>query len=226
VGFLDDLKKQAQAVRMREKVRRSLDAENVQVVEDAMRRSFSFLDEVLQHLKVIKPANPVVYRLPGIGDLRDLAYGDSFVSYRTKRVVDKDYCDRIELFIVWSAADDLVVERDMPAAAEQVRNLLWRANVRFSEDSEYGPNGNVLLTRFTIPRSVRMAITLRPDYVERRLVVIAKNLLRTGADDFAFPAQACDDALLDDLGRLLIGQPSEFRRYRTLLALDSWVHQS
>ena len=128
--------------------------------------------------------------------------------------------------ITWRSPEDLIVERDMPVAAEKVRNLLWRANVRFTEDEQRGPQGVVLLTRFTIPRAVRMGVTIRADYAERRLVLIAKNLLRTGGDDFAFPADECNEPLLEDLVRLLLGRTSDFRRFRTLLAADSWLNQS
>ena len=226
MGLLDDLKKQAEIVRTHEDVRRSVHTENVQVVEDAMRRSFAYLHDVLEQLKVIKPTNPIVYRLPGIAELSDLAYADSFVSYRTKLVADKEHIERIELFIMWSSPDDLIVERDMPVAAEKVRNLLWRANVRFAEDEQRGPQGATVLTRFTIPKAVRMAVTIRADYAERRLVLIAKNLLRTGGDDFAFPAEECNEPLLEDLVRLLLGRQSDFRRFRTLLAADSWLNQN
>jgi hypothetical protein len=226
VGLLDDLKKQAEIVRTHEDVRRTVHLENVQVVDDAMRRSFAYLHDVLEQLKVIKPTNPIVYRLPGIGELCDLAYADSFVSYRTKLVADKEYIERIELYITWRSPEDLIVERDMPVAAEKVRNLLWRANVRFTEDEQRGEQGVILLTRFTIPKAVRMAVTMRADYAERRLVMIAKNLLRTGGDDFAFPADECNEPLLEDLVRLLLGRTSDFRRFRTLLAADSWLNQS
>ena len=212
-------------VRTHEDVRRSVHAENVQLVEDAMRRTFLYLHDVLEQLKVIKPVNPVIYRLPGIADLCDLTYADSFVTYRTKLVDDKEHYDRIELFITWGSTEELVIERDMPAAAEKVRLLLWRANARFAEDEQRGPLGAVVLTRFRLPKTMRMSATLRADYAERRLVMIAKNLMRVGGDDFAFPADACSEKLLEDFARLLMGQPSEFRRYRTVLEADSWLHQ-
>jgi hypothetical protein len=223
VGLLDDLKKQAEIVRTHDDVRRSAHAENVQVVEDAMRRTFLYLHDLLEQLKVIKPVNPVVYRLPGIADLCDLTYVDSFVTYRTKLINDKEHYDRIEVFVTWGSPDELVIERDMPAAADKVRQLLWRANARFAEAEQRGPLGASVLTRFKIPKTMRMTATLRADYTERRMVMISKNLLRVGGDDFAFPADECSEKLLEDLARLLMGQPSEFRRYRTVLESDSWL---
>ena len=221
MGLLDDLKKQAEIVRTHENVQRSAHAENVQAVENAMQRTFAYLHDVLEQLKIIRPTNPVVYRLPGIGELSDLAYADSFVSYRTHLIADKALYDRVELFILWSAPQELLVERDMPAAAEKVRNLLWRANVRFEENEQRGEQGTTVLTRFRIPRALRMAVTIRADYVARRLVMVTKNLLRTGADDFAFSVDECNEKLLEDLARLLLGQASDFRRFRTVLPENS-----
>ena len=129
MGLLDDLKRQAEIVRTHDDVRRSTHAENVQVVDDAMRRSFLYLHDLLEQLKVIKPVNPVVYRLPGIADLCDLTYADSFVTYRTKLINDKEHYDRVEVFVTWGSPDELVIERDMPAAADKVRQL-FRLHLR------------------------------------------------------------------------------------------------
>ena len=114
MGLLDDLKKKADAVRTHDNFQRSLQAENTQKVEDAMRRSFRYLHDLLEQLKVIKPVNPIVFALPGIGDLRDLAFADSSIDYRTMKVADKDHLERIDLYIMWSLPDDLVVDRSCP----------------------------------------------------------------------------------------------------------------
>ena len=218
MGLLDDLKKQADAVRTHDNFQRSVQAENVQAIESAMQKSFKYLHDLLEQLKVIRPVNPIVYALAGIGELRDLGFADSSIDYRTKKVGDKDHLERIDLYVMWASPSDLVVERDMPAAAEKVRQQLWSANVKFAEEEKKGPQGKLLLTRFKIPKTVRTDISLRADYAQRRVVVVAKNLLRTGGDDFAFPGDDCGEKLLEDMARLLIGQPSDFRRYRTVLS--------
>jgi hypothetical protein len=217
VGLLDDLKKQADAVRTHDNFKRTVETENIQAVESAMRRSFKYFHDLLEQLKVIKPVNPVVYSLPGIGELRDLAFSDSSIDYRTQKVDDKEHYERIDLYVMWSLQNDLVVERDMPATAEKVRQLLWAANVKFNEEEKKGPQGKFLMTKFRIPMTVRMDISLRADYPKRRVLVVGKNVLRTGGDDFAFPADDCGEKLLEDMARMLIGQPSDFRQYRTVL---------
>ena len=217
MGLLDDLKKKADAVRTHDSLQRSLQAENTQQVEDAMRRSFKYLHDLLEQLKVLKPVNPIVFALPGIGEMRDLALTDSSIDYRTMKVADKDHIERVELYIMWSLPSDLVVEKDMPNTAEKIRQQLYAANLKFSEDVKKSPQGTVMLTRFRIPKAVRVDVALRADYARGRLTAVTKNLLRTGGDDFAFPAGDCSEKLLEDLALTLIGQPSDFRRYRTVL---------
>ncbi len=126
--------------------------------------------------------------------------------------------ERVDLYIMWSLPSDLVVERDMPMTAEKVRQQLRTANVKFSEDEKKSAQGTVKLTRFTIPKTVRVDVSLRADYPNGRVPIVSKNLLRTGGDEFAFPAIDCSEKLLEDLALTLIGQPSDFRRYRTVLA--------
>lgn len=217
MGLLDDLKKKADAVRTHDNFQRTLQVENTQKVEDAMRRSFKYLHDLLEQLKVIKPVNPIVFSLPGIGEMRDLAFSDSSIDYRTMKVADKDHLERVELYIMWALPDDLVVERDMPNTAEKIRQQLYSANVKFSEDVKKSPQGTVALTRFRIPKTVRVDACLRADYSRGRVTAVTKNLLRTGGDDFAFPADDCGEKLLEDLALTIIGQPSDFRRYRTVL---------
>ena len=226
LGLLDDLKKQADAVRTQDNFQRTVQTENIQVVEAAMRRSFKYLHDLLEQLKVLKPVNPIVYALPGIGEMRDLAFTDSSIDYRTAKVADKDHYERVDLYVMWTSPTDLVVERDMPQTAEKVRDSLRSANVKFSEEEKKGPLGTVQLTRFKIPKTVRMDVSLRADYLQRRLLIIAKNLLRTGGDDFAIPADDCSEKILEDLARLLIGQPSDLRRYRTVLTGQAGLSRS
>ena len=46
MGLLDDLKKQADAVRARDRVERGMRVENVQAVERTMRIAFRYLHEI------------------------------------------------------------------------------------------------------------------------------------------------------------------------------------
>lgn len=217
MGLLDDLKRQADQVRTQENLQRSVKEDNLRVVDSAMARTFQYLLELFKQLTVLKPANSVVYAIPGVGELANLQFADSHVDYRKKKIGDRDCYERIEFFLKWSLPQSLVVERDMPPAAKKVRDMLGSVNLKFTEDEIKGQHGSVLKTRFTIPSAMVSEGEIRADYDERRILVSGRNLLRLGRDDFLIPADALSDASLDDFAKILIGQPSEFRRYRTVL---------
>ena len=133
MGLLDDLKKQADQVRSQENQRKDLLAENLAAVEAAMGKTFLYFLDLLKQLAVIKPVNPLLFSVPGLGEFAGLAYAEGSVDYRKKKIGDVDYYERIELYVQWSKPDNLVIERDMPATIKKASEQLWAANLKFSE---------------------------------------------------------------------------------------------
>jgi len=78
MGLLDDLKKQAELVKTQQISRESLREENLKLVEEKMRQAFQYLNELLKQLTVLKPVNSATYSLPGIADMRNLGFSETF----------------------------------------------------------------------------------------------------------------------------------------------------
>ena len=51
----------------------------------------------------------------------------------------------------------------------------------------------------------------------RTLDILTRNVMRLGADDFQIPAAEVTEAVLEELGRALLGERSTIGRYRTVL---------
>lgn len=217
MGLLDDLKKQADQVRTHENVQRGVRAENLQVVESAMGRTFHYLLELLKQLAVIKPVNPLAFSIPGIGEFANLAFKDGGIDYRKKKINDTDYYDYLELYVNWSKPDNLIVERDMPATIKKASDMLWAVNLKFEEEVIKNAKGSLVKTRFTVPSNIRAEVAIHADYENRKLLMYGRNLLRLGQDDFAVPGDEVNEAVLEEFATQLIGQTSAFRRYRTVL---------
>jgi len=218
MGLLDDLKKQAEQVKSQQLSQESLRGENLRLVEEKMRQTFQYLNELLKQLAVLKPVNPVVYALPGIGDLKNLSYAESFVDYRTKRINDRDYLDSVLFFIRWGSGETFVVERDMPETAQKVRSALIGLRLQFQEDEVRGQRGTAPIWRFTARSAIVTDVTIEADYEQGRLLVTGKNLERFGTETFAVPAHDVNEALLEQLAKTLLGQPGGFRKYRAVFA--------
>lgn len=216
MGLLDDLKKQAAQVQTQQNVQRKLQGENLEGVESAMQRAFRYLNDLLKQLAVIKPVTPLTYSVPGVGEFKDLAFAESFIDFRRKRLNDREYMERFDFYVKWVGAQSLAFERDMPAAIQKVRDALWGANIKFTEQ-EIRNQGKLAKVRFDIPSAVVVDVGVRADHDKGRLLISGKNLLRLGIDDFAVPAAELDEAMLEELAKCIIGQASVLTRYRTIL---------
>jgi hypothetical protein len=109
------------------------------------------------------------------------------------------------------------VQRDMPHTVAKVREALWGANIKFTEVETKSAHGSILKCVFTIPVALTVNFTAKADHEGRRLLFYGKNALRLGNDDFAVPADSLTEGVLEELAKLLIGQKSDFPRYRATL---------
>jgi hypothetical protein len=216
MGLLDDLKKQAEMVKTQQLSQDSLREDAIKLVEDKMKQTFHYLNDLLKQLAVIKPTNPMVYSVPGVGDLAKLQFAESFIDFRRKRINDKDHFDVITFYLKWGSSESLVVERDMPVTAQKVRDLLFSYNLKFTEEETKNARGMVANTKFTVQPFIVADVTIKADHEHGRLLITAKNLLRLGRDDFVVPAGEINDTMLEEFAKSLIGQPSGFRKFRSL----------
>lgn len=214
MGLLDDLKKQADMVKSQQLSQQSMLQESIKLVEARMHQMFLYLNDLLKQLAVLRPTNPTAYSIPGIGDFQNLAFAESFIDYRKKKIGDKDYYDFITFFIRWTLPTSLVLERDMPATMQKVRDVLWNYGLKFTEEEVKKPGGGFQKMKFTVPSTVTCDITVAADYENCRLVVKGKHFLRLGADELRIPAGDINEALLEEFAKMLIGQPSVLRKYR------------
>ena len=214
MGLLDDLKKQADMVKSQQLSQATILEESIKLVEAKMHQTFLYLNDLLKQLVVLKPTNPTVFSIPGVGDFQNLGYAESFINYRKKKIGDKDYYDYITMFIKWNSPVNLTVERDMPAAIQKVNEVLWSFGLKFTEEKIKKPGGGFEKMKFTVPSTVTCDITITGDHENARIIVKGKHFFRLGADELRIPAGDINEALLEEFAKMLIGQPSVLRKYR------------
>ena len=214
MGLLDDLKKQADMVKSQQLSQQSIREESIKLVEAKMHQTFLYLNDLLKQLAVLKPTNPTVYSIPGVGEFQNLGFAESFINYRKKKIGDKDYYDYITMYIKWHSPVSLTVERDMPAAIQKVNDALWSFGLKFEEEKIKKPGGGFEKMKFTVPSNVTCDITISADHDNARLAVKGKHFFRLGADELRIPAGDLNESLLEEFAKMLIGQPSALRKYR------------
>ncbi len=216
MGLLDDLKKQADMVKSQQLSQQSMLQESVKLVEAKMNQTFLYLNDLLKQLAVLRPTNPMVFSIPGIGDLQNLAFSESFIDYRKKKIGDKDHYDLITFFIRWASPASITLERDMPATIQKVRDVLWSYGLKFTEEEIKKPGAGFQKMKFNLPSSITCDINITADQENCRLLVKGKHFLRLGNDELRIPAGDVNEALLEEFAKMLIGQPSVLRKYRAV----------
>jgi len=214
MGLLDDLKKQADLVKTQQISQQTLQGDRLKLVEDKMKQTFQYAHELLKQLGIVKPTSPLVYSIPGVTEFRNLAFAESFIDYRKKKISDKEYFDTVHFFIKWAGPDTYTTEKDMPPAMQRIREALWLSKIKFIEEEKKNAKGFVVGAKFVVPASVLTDVIFKADYEQGKLNFQTTHMFGLGVEYLSIPAQEINEGLLDDLAKALIGQPSEIRKYR------------
>ncbi len=214
MGLLDDLKKQAELAKSQQLSAASLQGASVKAVEAKMKQTFLYLHELLKQLSVLKPVNPLVFPVPGVAELKNLQYLDSFIDNRKKRINDLEVIDHIAFYIKWGSTNKVSLERDMPASAQKVRDGLVQSGVKFAEEELRSPRGTVAGWKFMIDQAINTDIKISADHDQMRLQVGSRNLMRLGSEEFVVPSDDINEAWLEEFAKTLLGHPSAFQKYK------------
>jgi len=192
----------------------SLQEATVKTVESKMKQSFQYLHELLKQLSVLKPVNPLNFSVPGIVELKNLQYVDSFIDNRKKRINDLEVMDITTFYIKWGSGNKITLERDMPAPAQKIREGLNQFAVKYAEEEMRSPRGTIAGWRFLIDQAINTDVRIKADHEQPRLLISARNLIRLGTDEFVVPAEDITEAWLEEFAKTLLGQMSAFTKYR------------
>jgi hypothetical protein len=214
MGLLDDLKKQADLVKTQQINQQTLQGDKLKLVEDKMKQTFQYAHELLKQLGIVKPTSPLVYSIPGVTDFRNLAFSESFIDYRKKKINDKEYFDTVHFFIKWAGPDTYTTEKDMPPAMQRIREALWLSKVKFIEEEKKNAKGFVVGAKFIVPASVLTDVIFKADHEQGKLNFQTTHMFGLGVEYLSVPAHEINEGMLDDFAKALIGQQSEIRKYR------------
>src|SRR5262245_51144136 len=214
IGLLDDLKKQADLVKTQQIHQQSLQGDKLKLVEDKMKQTIQYVHELLKQLGIAKRTSPLAYSIPGATEFRNLAFAESFIDYRKKRIGDKEYFDTVHFFVKWAGPDTFVAEKDMPPAMQRIREQLWLSKVKFIEEEKKNAKGFVIGAKFVVPASVLTDVIIKADHEQGKLHFQTTHMFGLGVEYLSVPAPEVNDGMLDDLAKALIGQQNDIRKFR------------
>lgn len=211
MGFLDDLKRQADALKTQQTIDTATLARNAALVEGACKTVLQYFMELAQQLNVLQPTPALRISLDKTTALDGLKRCDFRVDARRKQHRDQEVCDHVVLHGLQKTGRKLTMSKDFPPEIERLEARLRQAGI--SPDTQWvrhPESGRLEEVRFSFTADLTLMVRVLPNHDEGsvRFQIANFDSLETVTADF--PAHLVGSELLDQLARWAVGQPNQF----------------
>jgi len=209
VGLLDDLKKQADALKAQDVDKTESLRSNAVAVDHALRRAFLYMNDLGKQLNVVKMPCPFVYKLPTVGDITGLTFRDFFADFRTKHFIDKDYYGEVHLATRCGSEKVLSIKKG-PDDMEKFRDILWQYNIEHKSEQYRDQRKVITHEMFEVKCDFRVQAKFEGDHETGRLKIMVKNVGDFSIDVFQMTALEFNDKAVEEFAKYFIGRPNEW----------------
>jgi hypothetical protein len=209
VGLLDDLKKQADALKAQDVDRTESMRATAVAVDHALRRSFLYLNDLGKQLNVVQMPSPFAFDLPTVGKIEGLVVKDFFCDFRSKHFIDKDYYGEVQVaYRAWS--DKVLTVKKGPDDMEKFRDVLWQSNIEHK--SEQYRNERKVITHevFKVNCDFRVQAKIEGDHENGKIKIVTKNVGGFEVDLFLLMAQEMNEQAVEEFAKWFIGRPNKW----------------
>jgi hypothetical protein len=180
------------------------------LIDQSLKHVFFYLHDLVQQLNILKPGVPRDYSLADRLILGGFAWQEGFADYRTQAQSAGALVELVSFSYQLHSPACVVVERSGPAV-ERFRRTLFDYGLQFSCKEFKNERRYVERAEFQIASQLSINARWRADFDRGLVVFEARNLERLGTTEMTMRPGAIDYALLEEFGRLTLGQPSHFR---------------
>ncbi len=207
MGLLDDLKKQADALKANEVDKTESLRSSAVAVDHSLRRSFLYLNDLGKQLNVVQMPSPFKYDLPTVGPIDGLVIKDFFCDFRSKHFIDKDYYGEVHVaYRAWS--DKVLTIKKGPDEMEKFRDILWQNNLEHSSE-QFRDNRKVITHEvFKVKCDLRVQAKIEGNHETSRLKIVSKNVGGLQVDLFNLMALEANDKAIEEFAKYFIGRPN------------------
>jgi hypothetical protein len=211
VGFLDDLKRQADVVKARQTTDTGVLDRNAMLADGACNAVMRYFGTLAHQLNVLQPASKVTYRLDKLHAFSGLQLCEFRADSRMKRLRGGEVFDHVVLRCKLKSGQSLMIEKDFPPQVDKLEARLRQSGAFFESEKIRDPdNGRWLATRFTASADFNIAVFATPNHDAGWVHFKLSNLDGFENVTVDFPAIEIGTARLDELARWLMGEPHAF----------------
>ena len=212
--FLDQLKAQASAVLSRQDEQQANQDASTLAAENACKTVQYYLEEMVRQLNILEPDGPRL-SLDGKTPWPDMKLNNFQIDARKKMLRDREVFDYVS--VGW----EIVPRTGRPVSGSVSANFLpdlqrlearmaagW---VQHERHEVRHPEKNTLqLVRLEYTTHSRGNIRVTPDHENALLTFRLANLIGFGLTSTSWPAAQVQASVLDELAKMVCGQPSRF----------------
>lgn len=207
MGLLDDLKKQADALKAQDTDRTESLRANAVAVDMALRRNFIYLNDLGKQLNVVQMPSPFTYKIPSLPDVNGLIVKDFHCDFRSKHFIDKDYYGEVHVgYRVY--ADKVLTAKKGPDEMERFRDFLWSNNIEHKSEQFRDQRKVITHEIFKVNCDFRVQAKIEGDHETGKIKVVTKNVGEFQIDPFNLLAQEFGEQHVDEFAKYLIGRPN------------------
>jgi hypothetical protein len=213
MSFLNDLKRQADALKTQNTEDAALLARNAALVEGACKAVWQYWLDLAQQLNVLQPVPPLRFSLDKATAIDQLKRGDFQVDARRKQHRGQEVFEHVVIHAVQKTGRMLTMRKDFPPEIERLEARLRQAGI--TPDTKWvrnEDNGRLEEVIFNFKADVTLIARLLPDHDQGLVRFQLNNFDSLETVTAEFPAREVGSELLDQLARWMVGQPNDFLR--------------
>ncbi len=211
MGFLDDLKRQADAAKAAQQTDTGALERNALLTDAACRTAGAYFGTLAQQLNVLRPRSKVVFRLDRRHVFEGLQLGDFRADARRKKLRGADVFGHVALRWKLASGTRLSLAKNFIPDIEQLESRLRRSGAQVQTEAVRNPvTAKLQEMRYELVADFEAAINITPEHDVGRLRFELINLDGFETVTVEFPAFEVGTARMDELARWVMGEPHGF----------------
>ena len=211
VSFLDDLKRQAEALKARNDGDAASLARNTALTEAACKTVFTYFTTLSPQLEVLRPPSHARFTLDRQNVLERLPLTDFRVDSRRKKLGNDDVFDFLVMHWQIKSGREFQLMKDFIPDIEKLEAKLHQSGMKFENEAvRHAENGKLQGRRYTFVADFVGLVRVTAQHEAAKLHFQVQNVDGFETVTLELPALEVSGARLDELAKWITGHPHAF----------------
>lgn len=211
MGFLDDLKRQADAIKSGQNTDQATAERNALITNAMCKAVFTYFDTLIRQLEVLKPVSKTRYALERRTVFEQLPMVDLKVDARRRKLHGHEMFEYVALHGRLRNGQKLAFAKDFLPDIEKIDAKLRQAGAPVHAQAVRNPDNNKLQEmRYEMAVDFAFGVTVTPEPESTSLHFKVMNLDGFETITLDLSALEVGSARLDELAKWLLGEPHQF----------------